>query len=69
MGVEICDALTVRATSSDTTLIPAGAMVITKTDSAHQKLMKTFADQLSKWDIEDLAVWFSSQKSNLHVQR
>ena len=32
-------------------------------------VMKVFADQLSKWDIEDVAVWFSMQKSSLHVQR
>ena len=32
-------------------------------------VMKPFADQLSKFDIQDLAAWFSSQKSNLHVQR
>jgi cytochrome c553 len=32
-------------------------------------IMKAFADQLSKQDIEDLAAWFSSQKSNLHFQR
>ena len=32
-------------------------------------IMKGFASQLSKKDIEDLAAWFSSQKSNLHDQR
>ena len=32
-------------------------------------IMKGFAAQLSKQDIEDLAAWFSSQKSNLHDQR
>ena len=32
-------------------------------------IMKGFADQLSKQDIEDLAVFFSTQKSNLHFQR
>ena len=32
-------------------------------------VMKAFADQLKKKDIEDLAAWFSSQKSNLHFQR
>lgn len=32
-------------------------------------IMKGFAGQLSKQDIEDLATWFSSQKSNLHDQR
>lgn len=32
-------------------------------------IMKGFAGQLSKQDIEDLAAWFSSQRSNLHDQR
>jgi cytochrome c553 len=32
-------------------------------------IMKGFAAQLSKQDIEDLAAWFSSQKSGLHDQR
>jgi cytochrome c553 len=32
-------------------------------------IMKTFASQLSRQDIEDLAAWFSSQQSNLHFQR
>lgn len=32
-------------------------------------IMKGFAAQLSKKDIEDLAAWFSSQRSNLHDQR
>lgn len=32
-------------------------------------IMKAFADQLSKQEIEDLSAWFSSQKSNLHFQR
>jgi cytochrome c553 len=32
-------------------------------------IMKGFASQLSKDDIEDLAAWFSSQKSHLHDQR
>jgi cytochrome c553 len=32
-------------------------------------IMKGFAGQLSKQDIEDLAAWFSSQKSRLHDQR
>jgi len=32
-------------------------------------IMKGFAGQLSKQDIEDLAAWFSSQKSALHNQR
>jgi cytochrome c553 len=32
-------------------------------------IMKGFAGQLSKQDIEDLAAWFASQKSSLHDQR
>ena len=32
-------------------------------------IMKAFAEQLSKQDIEDLAAWFSMQKSDLHFQR
>jgi cytochrome c553 len=32
-------------------------------------IMKGFAGQLSKQDIEDLAAWFSSQKSQLRTQR
>jgi len=32
-------------------------------------IMKAFADTLSKKDMEDLAAWFSSQKSGLHDQR
>ena len=32
-------------------------------------IMKGFAGQLSKQDIEDLAAWFSSQKSALRDQR
>ena len=32
-------------------------------------VMKAFADQLKAKDIEDLAAWFASQKSELHFQR
>lgn len=32
-------------------------------------VMKAFAGQLSKQEIEDLAAWFSSQRSSLHFQR
>ena len=32
-------------------------------------IMKGFAGQLSKKEIEDLAAWFSSQKSSLHFER
>jgi len=32
-------------------------------------IMKAFAEQLSKQDMEDVAAWFSIQKSDLHFQR
>ena len=32
-------------------------------------IMKGFAAPLSRQDIEDLAAWFASRKSNLHDQR
>jgi len=32
-------------------------------------IMKAFAGQLSRQDMEDVAAWFSSQKSSLHFQR
>ena len=32
-------------------------------------IMKGFAATLSKQDIEDVAAWFSSQKSTLHFER
>lgn len=32
-------------------------------------IMKGFASQLSKKEIEDLAAWFARQKSSLHDQR
>ena len=40
-----------------------------KTGRRNNPIMKGFAAQLSKKDIEDLAAWFSSQKSSLHDQR
>jgi len=40
-----------------------------KNGRRNNPIMKGFAAQLSKQDIEDLAAWFSSQKSNLHEQR
>ncbi len=40
-----------------------------KTGKRTNAIMKGFAGQLSKKDIEDLAAWFSSQKSPLHDQR
>ena len=32
-------------------------------------IMKGFASQLSKKEIEDVAAWFAAQKSSLHDQR
>ena len=40
-----------------------------KSDKRKNPIMKSFASQLSKKDMEDLAAWFSSQKSSLHDQR
>jgi len=40
-----------------------------KAGHRNNPIMKGFAAQLSKQDIEDLAAWFSSQKSSLHDQR
>ena len=40
-----------------------------KNGRRNNPIMKGFAGQLSKKDIEDLAAWFSSQKSALHDQR
>ena len=40
-----------------------------KSDKRKNPIMKGFASQLSKKDMEDLAAWFSSQKSSLHNQR
>lgn len=40
-----------------------------KTGKRANAIMKGFAAGLSRQDIEDLAAWFASQKSNLHFQR
>jgi cytochrome c553 len=40
-----------------------------KTGKRNNPIMKAFAAQLSKQDMEDLAAWFSGQKSRLHDQR
>jgi cytochrome c553 len=40
-----------------------------KVGRRNNPIMKGFAAQLSKKDIEDLAAWFSKQKSSLHDQR
>ena len=40
-----------------------------KIGKRNNPIMKGFASQLSKQEIEDVAAWFSSQKSALHDQR
>ena len=40
-----------------------------KTGKRNNAIMKGFAASLSRQDMEDLAAWFSSQKSALHFQR
>ena len=40
-----------------------------KTGARSNPIMKGFAAQLSPKDIEDLAAWFSRQKSPLHTER
>ena len=40
-----------------------------KNGRRNNPIMKGFASQLSRQDMEDLAAWFSSQKSPLHDQR
>ena len=40
-----------------------------KSGKRNNAIMKGFAASLSKQDMEDLAAWFSSQKSSLHFQR
>jgi cytochrome c553 len=40
-----------------------------KVGRRNNPIMKGFAAPLSAQDIEDLAAWFSSRKSNLHEQR
>jgi cytochrome c553 len=40
-----------------------------KAGHRNNPIMKGFAAQLSKQDMEDLAAWFASQKSALHDQR
>jgi len=47
----------------------ARALTDYKVGRRNNPIMKGFAGQLSKQDIEDLAAWFSSQKSPLRVQR
>jgi cytochrome c553 len=40
-----------------------------KNGRRNNPIMKGFAGQLSKQDMEDLAAWFSMQRSALHDQR
>jgi cytochrome c553 len=40
-----------------------------KSGKRSNPIMQGFAAQLSTKDMEDLAAWFASQKSNLHDQR
>ena len=40
-----------------------------KNGRRNNAIMKGFAAQLSKQDIENLSAWFASQKSSLHDQR
>ena len=40
-----------------------------KSGKRNNAIMKGFATGLSRQDMEDLAAWFSSQKSSLHFQR
>jgi len=47
----------------------ARALTDYKIGRRNNPIMKGFAGQLSKKDIEDLAAWFASQKSALHDQR
>ena len=45
------------------------AMTDYKSGKRNNAIMKGFAEKLSVQDMEDLAAWFSSQKSSLHFQR
>ena len=47
----------------------ARALTDYKIGRSNNPIMKGFASQLSKKEIENLAAWFASQKSNLHDQR
>jgi len=40
-----------------------------KSGKRKNPVMKAMADPLKKQEIEDLAAWFSTQKSSLHFQR
>ena len=45
------------------------ALLDYKSGKRANPVMKVIADPLKRKDIEDLAAWFSSQKSTLHFQR
>jgi cytochrome c553 len=45
------------------------AMTDYKVGRRNNAIMKGFAAQLSRQEIEDLAAWFASQRSTLHDQR
>ncbi len=47
----------------------AKALTDYKSGKRANPVMKAFAGQLSKKDIENVAAWFASQQSNLHFQR
>ena len=47
----------------------ARALTDYKIGRRNNAIMKGFASQLSKKEIENLAAWFASQKSSLHDQR
>jgi cytochrome c553 len=47
----------------------ARALTDYKSGKRANPVMKAFAGQLSKKDIQDVAAWFSSQQSKLHFQR
>jgi cytochrome c553 len=45
------------------------ALLDYKSGKRKNPVMKAMVDPLKRKDIEDLAAWFSSQKSSLHFQR
>ena len=45
------------------------ALMDYKSGKRSNPVMKGIADQLKRQDMEDVAAWFSSQKSSLHFQR
>lgn len=47
----------------------ARALTDYKIGKRNNPIMKGFASQLSRQDIEDVSAWFASQRSSLHDQR